>query len=88
MPPARSSSARAPSSAPASADQLVAGNDVAPDAFDLDLGVEPPDDQAADLAQLEQIAAGYRTGDIFRAGDPRVRKVSTCEMGDAIAGAI
>ena len=31
------------------------------------------------------IAAGYRTGDIFNTADPAGKKVSTSQMGDAIA---
>ncbi len=43
---------------------------------------------AIEAAVAKAIAAGYRTGDIFQAGDPKTRKVGTREMGDAIAAAV
>ncbi len=39
-------------------------------------------------AVAKTIAAGYRTGDIYQAGDSKTKKVGTREMGDAIAAAI
>jgi len=39
-------------------------------------------------AVAKAISAGYRTGDIYQAGDPKIKKVGTREMGDAIAMAI
>ena len=43
---------------------------------------------AIDRAVHEAINAGYRTADIFSPNEPSVRKVGTCEMGEAIAAAI
>jgi 3-isopropylmalate dehydrogenase len=44
--------------------------------------------QAIETAVGNVISAGYRTGDIFSLGSTNVRKVSTSQMGDAIAEAI
>jgi 3-isopropylmalate dehydrogenase len=44
--------------------------------------------EAIEAAVAKAIRAGHRTGDIYQAGDPMVRKVGTSEMGDAIALAI
>jgi 3-isopropylmalate dehydrogenase len=43
---------------------------------------------AIERAVDNAIAAGFRTGDIYHAGDPNAKKVGTREMGDAIAHAI
>jgi 3-isopropylmalate dehydrogenase len=50
-------------------------------------GLEDPS-QAIEAAVAKVIASGCRTGDIFTSGDANVRKVSTSQMGDAIAKAI
>jgi 3-isopropylmalate dehydrogenase len=39
-------------------------------------------------AVAKVINAGYRTGDIYAAAEPNARKVSTTEMGAAIAAAL
>jgi 3-isopropylmalate dehydrogenase len=44
--------------------------------------------QAIETAVGNVISAGFRTGDIFSPGVANVRKVSTLQMGDAIAEAI
>jgi 3-isopropylmalate dehydrogenase len=44
--------------------------------------------KAVETAVEKAISAGLRTGDIFNPADPKAKKVGTCEMGDAIAGAI
>ena len=44
--------------------------------------------QALETAVGKVISAGFRTGDIFSPGVANVRKVSTLQMGDAIAEAI
>ncbi len=43
---------------------------------------------AIENAVGKTLAAGYRTGDIYHAGDSKTRKVGTREMGDAIIAAI
>lgn len=43
---------------------------------------------AIEAAVAKAIVAGYRTGDIYQAGESHTRKVGTREMGDAIAVAI
>ncbi len=43
---------------------------------------------AIESAVAAAIAAGYRTGDICQAGEPKTRKVGTREMGDAIVAAV
>jgi len=43
---------------------------------------------AIENAVAKTIAAGNRTGDIFSSAESGARKISTIEMGDAIAGAI
>jgi 3-isopropylmalate dehydrogenase len=43
---------------------------------------------AVENAVSKTIDAGYRTGDIFNPAEKNARKVSTREMGEAIAGAI
>jgi 3-isopropylmalate dehydrogenase len=43
---------------------------------------------AIESAVQQAIEAGNRTGDIFNANEPNVRRVGTREMGDAIAAAI
>src|SRR4029079_15321053 len=43
---------------------------------------------AVESAVDKAITGGFRTGDICSSKDPSVRKVSTREMGDAIAAAI
>jgi 3-isopropylmalate dehydrogenase len=44
--------------------------------------------KAIETAVGKVISAGYRTADIFTPGVPKLRKVSTSQMGDAIAEAI
>ncbi len=44
--------------------------------------------KAIETAVCKAITAGYRTSDIFIAGDTKLRKVGTSQMGDAIAGMI
>jgi 3-isopropylmalate dehydrogenase len=44
--------------------------------------------QAIETSVGKVISAGYRTGDIFSPAATNVRKVSTSQMGDAIAEAI
>jgi 3-isopropylmalate dehydrogenase len=44
--------------------------------------------KAIENAVDKVIGEGYRTTDIYSAGEPKLRKVSTSEMGDAIAAAI
>ena len=44
--------------------------------------------EAIETAVARAITAGYRTGDIFQAGELQTRKIGTREMGDAIAAAI
>jgi 3-isopropylmalate dehydrogenase len=44
--------------------------------------------KSIESAVANVISAGYRTSDIFSPGQPQLRKVSTSEMGDAVAKAI
>jgi 3-isopropylmalate dehydrogenase len=47
-------------------------------------------DAAAEIERAvgSAIAAGFRTGDIYHAGDANAKKVGTREMGDAVVKAI
>jgi 3-isopropylmalate dehydrogenase len=55
--------------------------------FRYNFGLEDPC-KAIETAVRKTLAAGYRTGDIFSPGATNVRKVTTSQMGDAIAEAI
>jgi 3-isopropylmalate dehydrogenase len=55
--------------------------------FRFSFGLEEAS-KAIETAVSKVLAAGYRTVDIFTPGATNVRKVSTSEMGDAIAEAI
>jgi 3-isopropylmalate dehydrogenase len=44
--------------------------------------------KAIEAAVAKALAAGYRTNDLFNPGENKLRKVSTSQMGDAIAAAL
>jgi 3-isopropylmalate dehydrogenase len=63
--------------------QILSGAMMLRHSFGLNAAAE-----GIESAVAATIAAGNRTGDIYQAGEPGIRKVGTREMGDAIAAAV